>query len=133
MGCRRGCTVEALESLMLACLARHGWPVARVAALATLNDKCREPGLRQLAARYRWPLLGFEREQLDSWRQAISRPSTAAARHMAVTSVAEAAALAGCRQLDDSGHVTLLGPRQQSDRATAALAATVFRPLTESS
>ncbi|OHV11872.1 cobalamin biosynthesis protein [Kushneria phosphatilytica] len=125
MGCRRDATFEVLQSLALNTFAYYNLAPERVAALATMREKCQEPGLTQLARHYHWPLLGFNREQLDAQRAGITQSSTAAERYMQVASVAEAAALAGCQQLINGTVARLLGARHQNHQATAALAGNI--------
>ncbi|MBF3094532.1 cobalamin biosynthesis protein, partial [Pseudomonas aeruginosa] len=49
IGCRRGCSAEHLRALLERTLGEHGHSLADLDALASIDGKRDEPGLRQLA------------------------------------------------------------------------------------
>jgi cobalamin biosynthesis protein CbiG len=87
-------------------------PGAAPVALATLDARATEPGLREAAARRGWPLAGHPATALAA--VGVRAPSTRVAAAVGTPSVAEAAALLG------GG--TLVVPRTVHGRVTVAVA-----------
>jgi cobalamin biosynthesis protein CbiG len=110
-GCSRGCPADELLELIDAVLAELGRP--RVRALATIDLKADEPGLRAAAAARGWPVELHTAQALNA--VTVPRPSAVVARHVGTPSVAEAAAL-----LSAGG--ALLMPKRRSAHATCAVA-----------
>ncbi|MFE1815182.1 cobalamin biosynthesis protein [Metapseudomonas otitidis] len=120
-GCRQGCTAAELGALLDACLAEAGVPPARLAALATREDRALEPGLQALAAERDLPLQGVSPEALNAQEARLSQPSERVRALAGSAGVAEAAALALADQLGQ-GPSHLLLDKRRSARATCALA-----------
>lgn len=110
-GCSRGCPAEELLALADAALALV--PNARVRALATVDLKAGEPGLRAAAAARGWPVELHPAAALAAVD--VPTPSAVVAAHVGTPSVAEAAALL-------SGGGALLVAKQRSRHATCAVA-----------
>ena len=91
MGARSGVPERELAQAIDAALAAAGLPAADVTALATLDRRAAEAGVRALAARRGWALAGFSAEELAS--VIVPGPSAAVAARAGTPSVAEAAAL----------------------------------------
>lgn len=119
-GCRRGCPVEVLDTLLHEVLQRHGLNASALNGLASIAGKADEPGLQQLAARHALPLLVFDVEQLQAFEPQLSHRSPVAYAHSGCWGVAESAALA----LASLSHASaiLKVTRQVLGPATLALA-----------
>ncbi|KGD29983.1 cobalamin biosynthesis protein [Burkholderia pseudomallei] len=64
-GCRAGRPAEAIEAAIRAALARLPQAsLADVGVVATLDAKAREPGLVACCARHGWPLVAFSRDEI---------------------------------------------------------------------
>jgi cobalt-precorrin 5A hydrolase len=129
LGCRRGCPVAALRSLVDSSLREHGTDLRRIAALATINLKSAEPGLLELAGQLGVPLIVLSAEQLAPFEAQLTHRSALAFARTGCHGIAESAALAGASQLATglrSGPAQLLIPRRKSSQATIALA---FAPV----
>ncbi|MDO7910552.1 cobalamin biosynthesis protein [Pseudomonas sp. 22-AL-CL-001] len=120
LGCRRGCSVDELALLLMQTLRARGWPVARLAGLASLTLKADEPGLRALAERLALPLRCFEPHALHAFEPQLTHRSAAAWRATGCWGVAESAALALANQ--HGGSARLIVPRVSSAQATLAMA-----------
>lgn len=65
IGCRAGRPAEAIEAAIRAALARLPQAsLADVGVVATLDAKAREPGLVACCARHGWPLVAFSRDEI---------------------------------------------------------------------
>jgi cobalamin biosynthesis protein CbiG len=113
-GCSLGCSADELLELIDAALADAGRSPADVQALATVDRRANEPGVREAARRRGWPLLTHTAEALGA--VAVPTPSAVVAAHVGTPSVAEAAALLSAR----AG--TLLVAKRRSAHATCAVA-----------
>jgi len=91
VGARSRVPESDLAQAIDAALAAAGLPAAEVVALATLDRRAAEPGMRALAARRGWALSGFPARELGS--VAVPGPSETVAALAGTPSVAEAAAL----------------------------------------
>ncbi|TLX55601.1 cobalamin biosynthesis protein CobE [Stutzerimonas nosocomialis] len=121
LGCRRGCSMDALLALLQAGLQAHGLRLEQIASLATSTHKRDEPGLLRLADHLGLPLALFSAEQLQPYQH---RLSAASPRVLAITGsagIAEACALAQAHALSGS-EATLLGPKRSSPVASLAIA-----------
>jgi cobalamin biosynthesis protein CbiG len=114
-GCSRGCGADELLALIDGALATAGATAADVRALATVDAKADEPGLREAARRRGWPLRTHPASALSA--VAVPTPSPVVAAHVGTPSVAEAAALL------TAGAADLLVTKRRSANATCALAA----------
>ncbi|MBB1519302.1 cobalamin biosynthesis protein [Aquipseudomonas guryensis] len=118
LGCRRGCTPDELQALLLQCLAAHGLGLEALAGLASSAHKRDEPGLQTLIERLALPMTWCSAQELASVAgQAETNPLTL--RVTGSAAVAEPSALVAAARL---GTAQLLGPRQRSSNATCALA-----------
>jgi cobalamin biosynthesis protein CbiG len=115
VGCRRGCPADAIETLVRQALTAA--PDAERLGLFTIQDKSRETGLHEAAARLGLGLVFLPPDALRAQDAFLHTRSSAALRRFGVASVAEAAALAGA-----GANATLLGPRLAGAGATCALA-----------
>ncbi|AJY43049.1 cobalamin biosynthesis protein [Burkholderia humptydooensis] len=65
IGCRAGRPADAIEAAIRAALARlPEASLADVGVVATLDAKAREPGLVACCARHGWPLAAFSRDEI---------------------------------------------------------------------
>lgn len=116
IGCQRGAKKEAIMRLVRDVVATAGIEDERV-ALFSIEDKRSEAGLIEAAAALQWPLRFLPRSALRQMATAVVSPSRHAQALFGVTSVSEAAALAG------AGHeASLLLPRVAGDGVTCAIA-----------
>jgi cobalamin biosynthesis protein CbiG len=108
VGARAGVTVDELEALVLEAL---GDKVDEVIAVATLDSKAQETGLRMLCVRRGWNLHSHTAEELAAID--VPTPSKKAKQAVGTPSVAEAAAML---------HGTLTKTKVSSEVATLAVA-----------
>jgi cobalt-precorrin 5A hydrolase/precorrin-3B C17-methyltransferase len=118
-GCSRGCEADELLALIDDALASAGASRAVVRALATVDARADEPGLREAARRRGWPLRTHPASALRAVE--VPTPSPVVDAHVGTPSVAEAAALL------TAGAAELLVTKRRSAQATCAVAA-VERP-----
>jgi cobalt-precorrin 5A hydrolase len=115
VGCRLGCPADAIEGLVRQALGQA--PAAERLGLFTIRDKAGEPGLIEAADRLGLQLVFVDRDALREQAPSVQTRSPSAESRFGVTSVAEAAALAGA----GTGSV-LLVPRIAGQGATCAIA-----------
>ncbi|MGI5164362.1 cobalamin biosynthesis protein [Spirillospora sp. CA-253888] len=122
VGACAGAEAAEVGALIDAALRASGPSPLPVRALATVDSKLGEPGIRQAAARRGWPLLGHPAAVLAGI--AVPNPSDAASRGVGTPSVAEAAALHAARVLAgaEGGPAELIVHKRKSAQATAAVA-----------
>ncbi|MBA1190460.1 cobalamin biosynthesis protein [Pseudomonas entomophila] len=120
IGCRRGCSVDELASLLTQTLQAQGGSMARLAGLASITLKAEEPGLCALAERLAVPLRCFDPHALQAFEPRLTHRSHAAWRATGCWGVAESAALALAHQ--HTGAAWLIVPRVASAQATLAMA-----------
>ena len=120
LGCRRGCPVDVLETLLQEVLQQHGLSATALRGFASIAGKADEPGLQQLAARHALPLVVFTAEQLRQYAPQLSHRSAVAYAHSGCWGVAESTALALASLSQASA--TLKVTRQVRGPATLALA-----------
>jgi len=121
LGCQRGCPASVLMGLIEVSLLEHRLALTDISALASIDTKSNEPGLRQVAERLRVPLGLFNAEELAGFEAQLSHRSQVAFDHTGCYGVAESAALAMASRLSRAP-VSLLIHRRNSSRATFALA-----------
>ncbi|MBV4458143.1 cobalamin biosynthesis protein [Pseudomonas sp. COR58] len=121
LGCQRGCPAATLRALLDQALQAHRIELAAVKALASIDLKRDEPGLRELAAQLALPLLYFSSAELAGYRPRLSHQSQIAFERTGCYGVAESAALALAEQWIQAP-AKLLIPRQKYAQATLALA-----------
>ncbi|MFJ4157482.1 cobalamin biosynthesis protein [Pseudomonas sp. NPDC089752] len=119
-GCRRGCPVDILDTLLRQALDNHGLALSALQGIASIALKADEPGLLQLAKRHNLPLVIFYANQLQAFEPLLSHRSAQAFAHSGCWGVAESTALA-LAQLNH-GSTQLRVPRQTLGAATLALA-----------
>ncbi|WP_298185642.1 cobalamin biosynthesis protein [uncultured Pseudomonas sp.] len=120
LGCRRGCNLEDLSTLLIDSLQAQGLTVDNLAGLASIAHKRDEPGLLALAEHFGLTLTCFSPEELLPYQHLVQ----ACALTLAATgspAVAEPCALALAERL--GGQVAqLLGSKTRNASATCALA-----------
>ncbi len=114
MGCNRDTGAGELKSLLFEVFSRFRLARPSLSRIATIDAKRDEAGLTELARSLGVGITYFDRDALNRARGNFS-PS-AAAKHMGVKSVCEAAAILA------SGNGELIVPKQVSTNATVALA-----------
>ena len=117
LGCRRGTGAPLLAAALEAALRVAGQRIEGVGRLATSERKRGEPGIRDLAALLRLPLVAVPDAALSLAADRVAHRSARVAALFGVPSVAEAAALVSA---GPSGR--LLAPRTALGPATCALA-----------
>ena len=115
IGCRKGCTADTVEALVRQALGQV--PDALPSGLFTVADKQGEPGLPEAADRLGLGLSYLSRDALREREADIQTGSPHAQRLLGISSVAEAAALAGA----GPGSI-LVVPRIAVGGATCAIA-----------
>ncbi|AKS04922.1 cobalamin biosynthesis protein [Pseudomonas trivialis] len=121
LGCQRGCDVHTLLALLDSALAEGGIERQRITALASIDRKRDEPGLRALADLLNLPFQCFDADQLAGYAEQLSHKSAVAFAHTGCYGIAESAALALAEHLANAP-ARLLITRKQTARATFALA-----------
>ena len=122
IGCSRGAGEREIAALVDSTLAAHRLSPLAVVAVASLDRKEHEPGLRALVQGRRWRLVTFSAAELAEVGGEWSR-SEVVRRAVGVGAVAEPAAMrcANAGQLVvrkvKSAHVTLAVARSESDHA----------------
>ncbi|WP_121235205.1 cobalamin biosynthesis protein, partial [Pseudomonas aeruginosa] len=91
IGCRRGCSAEHLRALLERTLGEYGRSLAELDALASIDGKRDEPGLRQLATLLERPVHFLAPAVLHDYEPRLLSPSAVALRETGCSSVAEAA------------------------------------------
>lgn len=117
IGCRRGVTVEAIESAVAAAL--RGLRLAQVKHIATIASKAGEPALLAFATEHGIPLITFSIEAIErvlDEHEALARSSIVHA-HVGTRSVCEPCALLAV----PGGH--LVAAKQTHGGVTIAIAA----------
>lgn len=123
LGCNRGCPLETLLILLDQTLASHGLQRADLQALASIELKRDETGLRQLAVALGVPIHFYSAAVLRDYEDRLSRKSAVVFRETGCHGVAEAAALAHAERMVQHGFkAELLIPKQKNADATLAVA-----------
>lgn len=91
MGCHKGTPASELIEFIQKIFKQERLSLASLKALATIEAKKEEPGLRQAAQELGVEFLWFTAEELKTVN--VPHPSPQVAKHLGVTSVSEAAAL----------------------------------------
>jgi cobalt-precorrin 5A hydrolase len=94
IGCRRGASAEAIETVIATALARAGVARGTLAAIATPAAKHDEPGITEAAAALGVTLILVTQDDLESAGSRVETRSQRVMELMNVPCVAEAAALA---------------------------------------
>ncbi|MBV8083974.1 MAG: precorrin-3B C(17)-methyltransferase [Chloroflexi bacterium] len=114
IGCSRGAAAEDVQALARSILAEAGASFESVAAVATIDLKCDEPGLLSFAERWHLPVHFFSAGELAS--VPVPSPSDVVEAAVGTPSVAEAAALLAASARE------LLVAKRTSPTVTAAVA-----------
>jgi cobalt-precorrin 5A hydrolase len=118
MGCHKGTPAEELVEFIKQTFKQEGLSLLSLQALATIEAKKEEPGLRMAARSLGVEFLWFTATELKDIP--VPNPSPRVARHMQVASVSEAAAL-------KAGGAELIVTKQKSPNATLAVARVAWR------
>lgn len=121
IGCRRGSSEQSLHELLTQSLHEHTISIEQLVALASIDSKRDEAGLRQLATSLKISVLYFSAEQLRNYAERVGEAATIVL-NTAGTNVAEASALAGAEMLGKQ-HAELIIRKCKNSDATFALAA----------
>jgi cobalt-precorrin 5A hydrolase len=113
MGCHKGTPEKELMDFIEYTFQQEGLSLLSLKALATIEAKKEEPGLRMAARSLGVEFLWFTAQELEA--MPAPNPSPRVARHMGVVSVSEAAAL-------KAGGVELIVPKRKAANATLAVA-----------
>lgn len=113
MGCHKGTPVAEILDFLQNVFRQEGLALASLKALATIEAKKEEPGLRQAAARLGVEFIWFTKEELEGIT--VPHPSPQVQRHLGVVSVSEAAA-------QKAGGGELILPKVKGANATLAVA-----------
>ncbi len=119
IGCRRGTSADAIETVIAAVLAQAGLPRRMLDAIAAPAGKADEPGIAAAAAALGVRLVLVPQPDLESASSRVETHSQRVMTLMGVGSVAEAAALAA-----GGPAARLVVPRIVIGPATCALAET---------
>ena len=96
LGCRKGISIEDLESGVRQTLAEHGISVEEVLCFASIDLKKEEPAILELSRRYHIPFQTYSAEQLQEIEDVSSR-SEFVAQVAGVDNVCERSALFYCK------------------------------------
>jgi cobalt-precorrin 5A hydrolase len=113
MGCHKGTPEKELIDFIESTFQQAGLSLLSLKALATIEAKKEEPGLRIAARSLGVEFLWFTAQELEA--MPAPNPSPQVARHMGVLSVSEAAAL-------KAGGAELIVPKRKAANATLAVA-----------
>ncbi|AQW68652.1 MULTISPECIES: cobalamin biosynthesis protein [Pseudomonas] len=119
-GCRRGCPMDSLLTLLEQGLAQRGLDPAHLHGIASIDLKAHEPGLHALASHLALPLVFYPAPHLNRFETHLSHRSAVAYAHSGCWGVAESAALAMADQYN--GDPQLLVTRRTLGPATLAIA-----------
>ena len=120
LGCRSGCSVEDLLSLLLHSLQAHGLAVDNLAGLASIAHKRDEPGLQALAKHLSLQLSLFNSAELQPYQPGVqSSPLTLSTTGSPAVAEPCALALAECL---GGQPARLLGGKTRNASATCSLA-----------
>jgi cobalt-precorrin 5A hydrolase len=123
IGCRRGTSAAAIETVIAAALARAGLASGVLDVIATAAAKCDEPGIVAAASALGVRLVVVAQADLKSVGSRTASHSQRVMSLMGVPSVAEAAALAA-----GGADARLVVPRIAIGPATCALATSGATP-----
>ena len=119
IGCNRNTVMNEMKALLQQVLADHHLAPASLKALASIDLKSDEGGLRSLSENLGLPLVFFSRRELNQVKE-IENPSNVVEKHVGVKSVCEAAAILAA----DNG--ALIVPKQITANVTVAIARVDF-------
>ncbi len=114
VGCSRGASAEAIESLIRQTLAAHRLSFHSVHTLASITLKQNEPGLLQVAERFGWRLQFYEATALN--RVPVAHPSDVVYRVTGAYAVSQPAAVLA------AGGGPLLVEKVKNDQVTLSVA-----------
>jgi cobalt-precorrin 5A hydrolase len=123
VGCRRGTSAAAIETVIAVALARAGWASGVLDVIAAPAAKCDEPGIAAAASALGVPLVLVAQVDLETAGGRAATHSRRVMTLMGVPCVAEAAALAA-----GGPAARLVVPRIAIGPATCALATSGAAP-----
>ena len=127
LGCRSGCSLEDLSTLLLDSLQAHGLTVDNLAGLASIAHKRDEPGLQALAEDLGLQLSCFSAEALQPYQPGV-QGSQLTLTATGSPAVAEPCALALAERLGGQP-ARLLDGKTRNASATCALASIAAKDL----
>ncbi len=131
VGCNRGCPLGPLLALLDQTLASHGLRRGDLRALASIELKQDEPGMRELAVELGLPIVFYPAAVLNEYSDRLSRKSEIVFRETGCHGVAEAAALAHAERLvSHDFRAELIIAKQKNADATLAVARIYGNPDT---
>ncbi|MGB1238213.1 MAG: cobalt-precorrin 5A hydrolase [Pseudomonadales bacterium] len=120
MGCERGCSTQALRTLLMHSLAQAKLTLADLNALTSIDIKADEVGLIALARELELPFICYTPDELAPVHAQLANPSQYVYETVGVYGVAESAAIVGAAALGD-GEAQLLLEKHKSAVATCAI------------
>ena len=121
LGCRQGCSVDDVLTLIEHSLSHAGIAISELSAMASLDRKADEPGLTQLAEQLNLAFEVFSAQQLAPFASRLSQRSERVFEQTGCWGIAESTALALAEHLSGAP-ARLLITRQSTAMATFALA-----------
>ena len=115
IGCRRGTPAEEIEDAVLEALRENGISTKALAALASIDLKAEEEGIKELARKYKVPFLTYSAEELGE----VPGEFTGSEFVMSVTGVDNVCERAAVRAASSSA---LICRKRAKDGVTVALA-----------
>jgi cobalt-precorrin 5A hydrolase len=122
IGCARDCPLPPLLELLEQTLASHGLHYQDLEALASIDLKQDEPGLRALSQQLDIPIAFYPASKLRDYETRLSQKSATVFRETGCYGVAEAAALAHAERLISHRKAELIIPKHKNPLATVAVA-----------
>lgn len=122
IGCARHCPLPPLLALLDITLQSHGLNRQDLTALASIDIKQNEAGLRALGKVLAIPLACYPATTLLAYNQRLTQRSEIVFRETGCYGVAEAAALAHAERLVEDQRAELLIPKHKNPYATCAVA-----------
>ena len=119
LGCRRGCSLDELQALLIHSLSQHELTVDNLAGLASIAHKREETALQELAEQLKLRLQFFSSEELAP-QQSATGGNALVQSVTGSPAVAEPCALALAARLGATPR--LLGEKNRTANATCALA-----------
>lgn len=121
MGCERGCPVDELERLLIACLQQADLSVEQISTISSIDIKADEEGLIALADKLGKPYQTWDKTRLSEMEPLLSTRSDYVFKTVGVYGVAESAALLSAKQQTGQAPELILN-KQKTRKATCAIA-----------
>jgi cobalt-precorrin 5A hydrolase/precorrin-3B C17-methyltransferase len=110
IGCKRHTPKQAIATGIDQLLQQHGWSLAMVAGVATVDRKAKETGILAYCQDYHLPLVCFTPAALAT--VSVPTPAAVVTQAVGVASVAEAAALLAAQEQSQTATSYLAVPKQ---------------------